>query len=470
MADDEDDLFGALYRDDEPAAPESEAVWARGPLAARMRPRTLEEIVGQDHLLGPGRLLRRVIESDRFTNIIFYGPPGTGKTTLAEVIARTTKRRFERSSGVMSNVAQLRAVCEQARKVRHLAGTVLFIDEIHRFNKSQQDVLLPYIEDGTVTLIGATTHNPGIFINTPLTSRSLVFELHSLTPESITALIRRALTDRERGLGELHATLDPEAEAFLARICDGDARRALTALEIAVRSTEPDAEGRIRVTPEAMAECVQRRTIAYDRDEDQHYDTISAFIKSVRGTDPDAAIYWLAKMLEGGEDPRFIARRLIILASEDIGNADPRGLTVAVAAMQAVDFIGMPEARYSLAQATTYLASAPKSNASCEAIDTAMSDIRSGRVQPVPEHLKNVHVKAEGKEKAPEYRYPHAFADTAVDQAYLTVPKTYYRPRPSGYEDTIAKRLAWMRARKAAAPDAPVPSNPADRRAHGEHA
>ena len=422
-----------------------------GPLPARMRPRSLEEIVGQEHLLAPGRLLRRVIESDRFTNLIFYGPPGTGKTTLAEVIARTTHRRFERTSGVTSNVAQLRAVCEKARALRERIGTVLFVDEIHRFNKAQQDVLLPYVEDGTVTLIGATTHNPGIFINTPLVSRSLVFELRALDAAAIGAVLRRALADRERGLGDSGATLDPEAEAFLAKVCDGDARRALTALEIAARSTPPDAEGRIRITAEVMAECVQRRVIAYDKDEDQHYDTISAFIKSIRGSDPDAAVYWLAKMLEGGEDPRFIARRLVISASEDIGNADPRGLTVAVAAMQAVEFVGMPEARIALAQATTYLASAPKSNAAYLALDEAAADVRTGRVQPVPEHLKNVHVKAEGKAAAPAYKYPHDYRDTAVDQAYLTIPATYYRPKPAGYEDTIAKRLAWLHARKAQA-------------------
>ncbi len=417
-----------------------------GPLAARMRPRSLEEIVGQEHLLGKGRLLRRVIESDRFTNLIFYGPPGTGKTTLAEVIARSTHRRFERTSGVMSNVAQLRAICERARGLQARGiGTVLFVDEIHRFNKSQQDVLLPYVEDGSVSLIGATTHHPGIFINTPLVSRSLVFELHALSEENIVTLLQRAMVDVERGFGGLSAVLEPEAAQFLAKVCEGDGRRALTALEIAVRSSEPDEAGVLRLTVEVVAECVQRRVIAYDKDEDQHYDTISAFIKSIRGSDPDAAVYWLAKMLEGGEDPRFIARRLVISASEDIGNADPRGLTVAVAAMQAVEFVGMPEARIALAQATTYLASAPKSNAAYLAVDEALADVRSGRVQPVPEHLKNVHVKAEGKATAPGYKYPHDYKDAKVDQVYLTVPKRYYRPKASGYEDTIGKRLDIMR-------------------------
>lgn len=419
-----------------------------GPLAARMRPRSLEEVIGQEHLLGPGRLLRRVIESDRFSNLIFYGPPGTGKTSLAEVIAKITHRRFMRTSGVMSNVAQLREICEGARRLQGRMGTVLFVDEIHRFNKSQQDVLLPYVEDGSVTLIGATTHHPGIFINTPLVSRSLVFELHALDVSAIKILITRALLDEEHGLGALHPEMSEPAKDFLAEVCEGDARRALTALEIAVVSTPPNEDGVRVIDVEVMAECVQRRVIAYDRDEEQHYDTISAFIKSIRGSDPDAAIYWLAKMLEGGEDPRFIARRLIISASEDIGNADPRGLTVAVAAMQAVEFIGMPEARISLAQATTYLASAPKSNAAYLAVDEAIADVRSGRVQPVPEHLKNVHVRAEGKTPPLAYKYPHDYKDARVDQAYLTVPKRYYRPKNAGYEETIAMRLSRWRGAK----------------------
>ena len=420
------------------------------PLAARMRPRALEEVVGQDHILGPGKLLRRVIEADRLTNLIFYGPPGCGKTTLAEVIARVTKRRFERTSGVLSNVATLRSICEYAKRFRTGPGTVLFVDEIHRFSKSQQDVLLPYVENGTVTLIGATTHNPNIFVNSPLTSRSLVFELHPLAREAIVALIDRALSDRERGLGEMAITVDDAAKAFVADICDGDARRALTALEVAVRSTPQDASGRIHVTASVMEDCVQRKMVLYDKDEDGHYDTISAFIKSVRGSDPDAAVYWLAKMLEAGEDPRFIARRLIILASEDIGNADPRGLTVAVAAMQAVEFIGMPEGRISLAQATTYLATAPKSNAAYLAVDEALADVRLGRVLAVPEHLKNIHVRAIGVEGLDVvYKYPHDFDGHTVQQAYLPETKQYYRPTSQGYEDTIAKRMAHIRALQA---------------------
>ena len=415
------------------------------PLAARMRPTTLDEVVGQDHILGPGKLLRRVIEADRLTNIILYGPPGCGKTTLAEVIARTTKRNFVRLSGVVSGVADIREICNRARNELGGEGTILFVDEIHRFNKSQQDVLLPYVEDGTVVLIGATTHNPNFFINTPLTSRSLVFELHALSPESVARLLERALADVKRGYGALPSELDADARDFLATICDGDARHALTALEIAMRSTPPDEKGVIRLTLDVIQECVQRRQVRYDKKEDGHYDTISAFIKSIRGSDPDAAVYWLGKMLTAGEDPRFIARRLVISASEDIGNADPRGLTVAVAAMQACEFVGMPECAINLSQATTYLASAPKSNASCMAISEAMADVESGAVQPVPEHLKNKHVKAIGSGKVTEYKYPHAFANHFVEQAYLNVPKTYYRPTEQGYEATIKKRLEFLR-------------------------
>lgn len=410
-----------------------------------MRPTTLDDVVGQEHILGAGKLLRRVIEADRLTNIILYGPPGCGKTTLAEVIAKTTKRNFVRLSGVVSGVADIREICNRARNELGGEGTILFVDEIHRFNKSQQDVLLPYVEDGTVVLIGATTHNPNFFINTPLTSRSLVFELHALSPASVAQLLERALKDEKRGYGSLPSTFDPEARDFLATICDGDARHALTALEIAMRSTPADEKGVIHLTLDVIQECVQRRQVRYDKKEDGHYDTISAFIKSIRGSDPDAAVYWLGKMLTAGEDPRFIARRLVISASEDIGNADPRGLTVAVAAMQACEFVGMPECAINLSQATTYLASAPKSNASCMAISEAMADVESGAVQPVPEHLKNKHVKAIGSGKVTEYKYPHAFANHFVEQAYLNIPKKYYRPSDQGYEATIQKRLEFLK-------------------------
>ena len=416
------------------------------PLAARMRPRTLADVVGQEHILGRGKLLRRVIEADRLTNVIFYGPPGCGKTTLAEVIAATTKRTFLRLSGVLSGVADIRKICDRARTELGGEGTILFIDEIHRFNKSQQDVLLPYVEDGTVVLIGATTHNPNFFINTPLTSRSLVFELHALSPAAIAELLDRALADREKGFGSIPSDFSPEARDFLSVISDGDARHALTALEIAMRSTPPDEEGVVRLTLDVIRECVQRRQVRYDKKEDGHYDTISAFIKSIRGSDPDAAVYWLGKMLVAGEDPRFIARRLVISASEDIGNADPRGISVAVAAMQACEFVGMPECAINLSQATTYLASAPKSNASHHAISEAMADIESGAVQPVPEHLKNKHVKAIGSAAVTEYKYPHAFANHYVEQEYLGIPKKYYRPSAEGYEATIAKRLASLKS------------------------
>lgn len=411
-----------------------------------MRPRTLDEIVGQRHILGEGKLLRRVIEADRLANIILYGPPGCGKTTIAEVVATTTRRPFKRLSGVLAGVADIRQVCTQARQELGGRGTILFIDEIHRFNKSQQDVLLPYVEDGSVVLVGATTHNPNFFINTPLTSRSLVFELKPLEKGDVARLIERALSDRERGYGDLPCTLDDEARDFLATVSEGDARHALTALEIALRSTPPDPEsGAIHLTLDVIEACVQRRHVRYDKTEDGHYDTISAFIKSIRGSDPDAAVYWLGKMLLAGEDPRFIARRLVISASEDIGNADPRGLSVAVAAMQACEFVGMPECAINLAQATTYLAGAPKSNASCMAISEAMADITSGAVQPVPEHLKNQHVRAIGSNAVTEYKYPHAFANHFVRQEYLGIPKAYYRPTDQGYEATIAKRLDALR-------------------------
>ena len=417
----------------------------RQPLAARMRPKTMDDIVGQAHIVGPGKLLRRVIEADRLSSMILYGPPGCGKTSIAEVVARTTRRHFQRASGVLSNVATLRTILETARKTAGGRGTILFIDEIHRFNKAQQDVLLPYVEDGSITLIGATTHNPQMFVNTPLTSRSLVFELKPVGEEDIVALLRRALADAERGLGAMDARADDEALAHIATICEGDARKALNALEVAALSTPPGEDGVRRITAAIAQECVQRKMLDYDRDEEGHYNTISAFIKSIRGSDPHAAIYWLAKMLVAGEDPRFIARRLVISASEDIGNADPRGLSIAVAAMQAVDFIGMPEARITLAQATTYLATAPKSNAAYLAVGEAESDIHAGRVMEVPEHLRNVHVKAVDKDLGDGYKYPHDFEGHHVAQDYVPISKVYYRPTNQGYEDTIAKRMAAWR-------------------------
>ncbi len=416
------------------------------PLAARMRPRTIDEICGQDHILGEGKLLRRAVEADRISSIILYGPPGCGKTSLAEVIALTTDRRFERTSGVLANVAILRKILQAAEtwKKIHKQDTILFIDEIHRFNKAQQDVLLPYVENGDIILIGATTHNPFFFINTPLNSRSQIFQLNPLSEKAIKTVLKRAL-NHPAGLNEL-VTADEKALDHLAAVCDGDARRSLNALEIAALTTPPGEDGIVHLTKHEIEESVQKKAVAYDHDEDGHYDTISAFIKSVRGSDPDAAIYWLAKMIYAGEDPRFIARRLVILASEDVGNADPRGLTLATSAMQAVEFVGMPEGRIILAQATTYLASAPKSNASYLAVDAALGDVENGRTLPVPKHLQSGPKPDKGTQK---YQYAHNGEGHFVDQEYVPTEKVYYAPTDQGYEETIGKRLAfWKSLRK----------------------
>lgn len=416
------------------------------PLAARMRPRALDEIVGQEHILGRGKLLRRAIEADRLSSIILYGPPGCGKTSLAEIIAHATDRRFERSSGVLANVASLRKILQSAESWKKIQRqeTILFIDEIHRFNKSQQDVLLPYVENGDIILIGATTHNPFFFINTPLNSRSQIFQLNPLHAGAIQSVLHRAL-EHPAGLNG-QVTAEDDALAHLAHVCDGDARRALNALEIAALTTPSDAHNRVHLTRHEMEESIQKKAVAYDRDEDEHYDTISAFIKSVRGSDPDAAIYWLAKMIYAGEDPRFIARRLVILASEDIGNADPRGLTIATSALHAVELVGMPEGRIILAQATTYLASAPKSNASYLAINAALEDVEHGRTLPVPKHLQSGPKPNPGSQT---YQYAHDGAGHFVDQEYVPTERVYYSPTHQGYEETIGKRLAyWKSLRK----------------------
>ena len=435
-----DDLFAA----ESPAA-----MPAHAPLAERMRPRSLEEYVGQEHILGAGKLLRRAIEADRFSSIVLYGPPGTGKTSLAEIIARTSQARFERLSGVESTVAEIRKVMAAAamRLSRDGTRTVLFIDEIHRFNKAQQDVLLPDVERGTVRLIGATTMNPFFYVNSPLVSRSLVFELRSLSAADLHALIHRAIADTGRGLGAAKITIDEDAAAHLADICDGDARRCLNALELAALTTEADKAGSIRLTRPIIEESIQRKAIVYDAKDDAHYDTISAFIKSIRGSDPDAALYWLAKMLHGGEDIRFIARRLVIAASEDIGLADSRGLLVAVAAQQACEFVGLPEAQIPLAHATVYLATAPKSNTAYKGLLAAQSDLQKGRTLAVPEHLRDKHPKTSGEtDTGPGYRYSHDFPDAYVPQAYLPEGRVFYEPSDRGEEKRIAERLAHWRS------------------------
>jgi putative ATPase len=417
------------------------------PLAARMRPRTLQEFVGQESVVGPGTLLRRAIEEDRLTSVIFWGPPGSGKSTLASIIAQATKGAFENFSAVTSGVADLRKVIERAKERRKKLGqrTILFVDEIHRWNKGQQDALLPHVENGTVVLIGATTENPYFEINSPLISRSRIFRFERLTAAHVLELLKRALADTDRGLGAVEVEVDEEALQHLANISGGDARTALGALETAVQLA-PETDGIRRVTLAVAEEAAQQRALQYDKQSDEHYDTISAFIKSVRGSDPDAALYWLAKMLLAGEDPRFIARRLVILASEDIGNADPMGLVLANAAAQAVMFIGMPEARLTLAQATTYLATAPKSNASCIAIGKAMEDIREKGPAPVPAHLRDAsYPGAQRLGHGQGYVYPHDHPGHYVEQEYAPESARsgpYYEPTDQGYEDKIAELMA----------------------------
>ena len=414
-----------------------------------MRPRDLNEFVGQSHILGPGQLLRRAIEADRIQSLIFYGPPGTGKTSLAQIIARQTKSKFERLSGVESNVADMRRVLAGAANRLENTGqpTILFIDEIHRFNKAQQDVLLPDVESGVVRLIGATTHNPFFFVNSPLVSRSQIFELKPLTEEELRHLLQRALADPERGLGFLKIHAAEAALRHLAKISDGDARKALNALEIAALTTAPDAAGAIPIDLATAEQSIQQKAVVYDGDGDAHYDTISAFIKSMRGSDPDAALYWLAKMIHAGEDPRFIARRIVIHAAEDVGLADPMALVLANAAFQAAEFIGWPEARIPIAEATLYIATAPKSNSTITAIDAALEDVKTGRTLPVPERLRDSHYKgAERLGHGAGYKYAHEYPEHFVAQDYLGAEKRYYEPSDQGGERKIKERLDHWRS------------------------
>jgi putative ATPase len=426
---------------------------AEAPLAARMRPRTLDEFVGQEDILGPGRLLRRAIEADRlFSSILLWGPPGTGKTTLAMIIANRTKSTFETLNAVLAGVADIRRVIADAQERRKLYSqrTILLVDEIHRFNKAQQDALLPHVENGTVILIGATTENPYFEVIGALVSRSRVFQLKLLGDDDVRQLLRRALTDEERGYGARHVRLDDDAMEHLVKVAGGDARNALNALELAVESTPPDAprDGVIHVTLEVAQESIQRRAVLYDKDGDAHYDTISAFIKSVRGSDPDAALYWLAKMLYAGEDPRFILRRLVILAGEDIGLADPMGLVVANSAIQAFEFIGMPEGMYPIVEATLYLATAPKSNSAGSYYRALKQVEEEGKVQ-VPQHLQDASRDGKALGHGKGYLYPHEFEDHWTAQNYLPDAikgMSFYRPGDQGHEARAAERLARWRA------------------------
>ena len=446
-APDQPDLFGddatLPPAGERPAAADTKP--AHQPLAARMRPRRLSEVVGQEHILKPGSLLPRLVAQNRFGSLLFYGPPGCGKTSIAEAIARETNSRFVRVNAVMSNVAELRQILAVARQRPELA-TILFIDELHRFNKSQQDLLLPDVEEGNVRLIGATTHNPGFYVNPPLLSRSHLFRLEPLATDAVIGVLKQALADSERGLGARGVTTTDKILADLAVLCDGDMRRALNSLEVLVLGLP---EGGT-ITEAELEVFARERRIRYDADEDEHYDTISAFIKSCRGSDPDAAMYWLAKMLAGGEDPRFIARRLVILASEDVGLADPQALPLTVAAHHAVDFIGLPEAELTLAHATLYIATAPKSNSATVALGEAHSAFKNLPVQTIPSALRSKAGQANkriGQGKG--YDYSHDFPENITGQDYLEKPLALYTPKIVGWEAKIADRLERWKALKA---------------------
>jgi len=443
------DLFTSHGRNDEAMNEPRQTM----PLAARMRPETLEEVAGQRHLLAPGKLLRRAIETDRFSSLIFYGPPGVGKTTLAYVIARQTSAWFVMLNGVESNVSEIRDKIAEARTRQTLHGqrTILFVDELHRFNKAQQDVLLPHLEKGVIRFIGATTENPYFAINSAMLSRSQIFPLELVPEGDLVNLLKRAAADRRRGLGNMPLAVTPEALTHMALKADGDARKALTALEVAALSTPPSEDGLIHIDLAVAEESIQKKAVRYDRAGDGHYDTISAFIKSMRGSDPDAALYWLAFMLNAGEDIRFIARRLIICASEDVGLADSNALRVALAAAQAVERLGMPEARIPLAHATVYIATAPKSNSAYKALDAALADVKEGRTLAVPDHLATPTRKKLARlrgvpEERTTYKYAHDFGeDHFVPQAYLPEGRVYYHPTSNGMELRIRERMEYLR-------------------------
>jgi len=413
-----------------------------------MRPRTLEEFVGQKHFLAPGKLLERAIRADRLNSLIFYGPPGTGKTALAYCIASVTHAEFVTLNATLSGVSELREVLEQAKTRARINNrrTILFIDEIHRFNKAQQEVLLSDVEDGTIVLVGATTQNPFFSIVAPLISRSIVVEFKPLAEEDLIIIAARALQDTERGLGALPLVLEKDALAVLAKLAEGDARRVLSALELAAITTKPGPDKKIMLSAAILEESLQKKAVVYDKTGDYHYDVISAFIKSMRGSDPDAAVYWLAKMLYAGEDPRFIARRIAICAAEDVGNADPQALILANAAVQVTEFVGLPECRIPLAQAAVYVACAPKSNASYLAIENAFDDVKKETTQRVPAHLKNpVYTEEKLRGKGKGYQYAHDFKDHYCAQEYLAVAKRYYEPQAIGYEKKIKEWLKYLR-------------------------
>lgn len=417
------------------------------PLASRLRPSTLEEVVGQQHIIGKDKLLYRAIKADKLSSILFYGPPGTGKTTLARVIANTTSSRFKQINATSAGKKDMEEVVQEAKDNQGMYGqkTILFIDEIHRFNKGQQDFLLPYVEDGTVILIGATTENPYFEVNGALLSRSIIFELKPLTKEDIRTLLLRAVNDQEKGMGAYNACIEEDALEFLSDISNGDARAALNAIELGILTTEPMEDGKIHITLSVAEECIQKRVVKYDKDGDNHYDTISAFIKSMRGSDPDAAVYYLARMLYAGEDIKFIARRVMICAAEDVGNADPQALVVAVAAAQAAERLGLPEARIPLTQAVAYVASAPKSNSAILAIDKATSVVAETKTAPIPVHLQDAHYKSAGKlGHGKGYLYAHDYPGHYVKQQYLPdglTEEKFYEPTENGYEAKISSYL-----------------------------